>query len=500
MSDDSLPQSESTPAVGNIVDGRYRIDSLHAEGGMSTVFRATHLLLERPVAFKVVSAEVMAVPGCAARFLREARAATQLRNDHIVQVFDVGVLESGAPYMVMEWLEGGDLAQLLVEQGALPLETAIEYVLQVCETLAEVHGRGIIHRDLKPSNLFVTTGPDGSPHIKLLDFGVSKMMIGGEGDRITQTGTVLGSPSYMAPEQMGSAESADERTDVWGAGTVLFELLTGRVPFEGQGLGAILKAITTSGAPKVSTLREDIPAGLDDVVARCLQAEPADRFPNVVELAQALAKFGGPDLGARAAAIEALFSAARLRPLDISPGSPTGDELRSSPPPKVKTPMPAKDREETIAPLVRTTQRLRLELMPVVDEVTVKNPPKKRSIAPMAMAVLTLFVVGLALGTLMSRVDVSKMNARGSVEAVSPPESTVSVPRVSLASAVVAIPSATSLPSVSASASSAPAKMLPASTAPAVRRTSRWADLESLPSAREPHESQRADELFEERK
>lgn len=305
-------------SVGDVIDGRYRIDGVRASGGMGTVFRATHLLLARPVALKVVSSKVLKLPGGVARFIREARLATQLSSGHIVKVFDGGLLEGRTPYLVMEWLEGRDLAQVINRTGPLHVETAVDYMLQACEALAEVHARGIIHRDLKPSNLFLTRGPDGLPELKLLDFGVSKVPQGTSATaspRLTLRGTVLGSPAYMSPEQMGEAEAADERTDIWGIGVVLYEVLTQALPFEGGSLTETLATILTSVPVHPSTLSSAIPPALGDVILKCLKADPEERYRDVVELAQELAPFGATDAAARVLRIRELSQANRRTPL-----------------------------------------------------------------------------------------------------------------------------------------------------------------------------------------
>ncbi len=281
------------PQVGDVIDGRYRIDERHATGGMGTVFRATHLQLERQVALKVASCVVVRLPGGPERFLREARLATQVQSEHVAQVFDVGVLPSGMPYLIMEWLDGIDLGAVLKISGPMTVETAVDCVLQACEALTDVHRQGIVHRDLKPSNLFLVRDSDGNARIKLIDFGVSKVIgIGRELGRITQAGTAIGSPPYMSPEQMGLSEIADERTDVWGLGVVLYELLTGELPFRGATLNDILAAILLQPLIKVSVHDSRIPAGIDAAIARCLHPEQTKRFSSVGELAAAIAPFG----------------------------------------------------------------------------------------------------------------------------------------------------------------------------------------------------------------
>ncbi len=356
----SSSETELPCAVGDVIDGRYRIDALCAAGGMGTVFRATHLLLARPVAVKVISKRVLKLPGVAARFLREARLATQLESPHIVKVFDVAVLPSGAPYLVMEWLEGRDLSQVLTRSGPLPIETAIDYVLQACEALAEVHARGIVHRDLKPSNLFVTRGRDGLPNVKLIDFGVSKVDLSGAA-RITQAGTALGSPSYMSPEQMAGAEDADERADVWGLGVVLFELLTQALPFGSGALGEILARAIVEPPPDPVAMRAGIPPGLSEAILRCLRPDPAERFQDVEALANALVEFGGPDSAARLPRIVEAARAARRTPLptDVVRGEQAlQDVVAQSEPPRPLAP--------TVAPGSKNKRTSRWPLLAIV--------------------------------------------------------------------------------------------------------------------------------------
>src|SRR5580693_7216018 len=171
------------------------------------------------------------MPEYVARFEREARTAVKIKSEHVARVIDVGQLESGSPYMVMEYLEGEDLQGWLEKQGRLPIERAVDFLLQACEAIAEAHAMGIVHRDLKPANLFCIRRPDGTLSIKVLDFGISKAA--GASMGMTSTQAVMGSPLYMSPEQMGSSKGVDARSDIWALGVILFELVTGRVPFDG---------------------------------------------------------------------------------------------------------------------------------------------------------------------------------------------------------------------------------------------------------------------------
>jgi serine/threonine protein kinase len=241
---------------GEIVDGRYVVQSNLGGGGMAGVCRATHVALNQPVAIKVMSSCVRDVADVEQRFMREARAATQLKSAHVVRVFDVGTMPDGAPYMVMEYLDGKDLGELLAEGWRPSVQEAVELVLQACEALAEVHGLRIVHRDLKPANLFLTRGADGLPSIKLIDFGISRAetpLWSNDAINLTDPDVVFGTPRYMAPESMESAKAADARSDIWGIGTVLYELITGKTPYEGKSVQALYSAASASTQPTAST-------------------------------------------------------------------------------------------------------------------------------------------------------------------------------------------------------------------------------------------------------
>ncbi len=277
---------------GDILAGRYRVERVLAAGGMGVVVSARHVQLQQKVALKFLLPHVAGATDAAQRFQREARAAALLRSEHIARVIDVGELASGAPYMVMEFLQGRDLAEIIEQDGALPTEIAVEYILQACEGLAEAHTAHIIHRDLKPSNLFRTDRPDGSALIKILDFGISKMEENASiGGAVTSTAAVLGSPLYMSPEQMQSSKNVDVRTDVWSLGVVLQQLLTGKPSFDAETLAGLCVAIATKPPRR---LRESSPGAsmeLENVILKCLEKRPEDRFQNVAELAGALAPF-----------------------------------------------------------------------------------------------------------------------------------------------------------------------------------------------------------------
>ncbi|HSS00802.1 MAG TPA: protein kinase [Kofleriaceae bacterium] len=265
--------------VGSIVGGKFRIDRILGRGGMGVVAVATHLQLEQQVALKVVHDALAGDPEIVERFLREARASARLRSEHVCKVSDVGQLDTGAPYIVMELLEGNDLAVVLAD-GALPVAIAADYVLQACVAVAEAHALGIVHRDLKPANLFLTRRLDGTPLIKVLDFGIAKAASTSD-FKITRTQTVMGSPGYMSPEQLRSAREAEPRSDIWALGVILYELVTGRLPFDGDSVTELaVKVVMDPPAP----LGLDAPA-FERIVLRCLEKAPEQRYPNIAALA-----------------------------------------------------------------------------------------------------------------------------------------------------------------------------------------------------------------------
>ena len=276
---------------GDLLAGKYRVDRVLGQGGMGVVVAATHWQLAKRVAVKFLMPEALAAQGARERFLREARAAVQFKGEHVARVMDIGTLENGAPFIVMEYLEGLDLSTLLQSNGPLPVQTAVDYVLQVCEALAEAHGTlGIVHRDLKPANLFLTQNADGSALIKVLDFGISKMqnLSGTMSGSITSDTAVFGSPLYMSPEQVVCSRDVDHLTDIWALGVVLHELVVGYPPFRGESPPAVMVSIAVGIPPPLCSERPDAPPELEAIVRRCLSKDRRQRFENVSALARAL--------------------------------------------------------------------------------------------------------------------------------------------------------------------------------------------------------------------
>jgi eukaryotic-like serine/threonine-protein kinase len=283
------------PAVkpGEIIAGKYRVEGTLGSGGMAVVLSATQLDLDRLVAIKVMRAELTQVPGAVQRLLLEAKLTARFRSEHICKVLDVGTLMNGAPYVVMEYLDGTDLNGLLAERGRFDVVSAVDLILQACEGIAEAHAAAIIHRDLKPENLFVTNLLDDPPTVKILDFGISKQLGARPIGRVlTNPSAALGSPYYMAPEQMHSAKDADLRVDVWAIGAILFELLTGQPPFDGDTLPEVCAKVMRSDPKRAQELCPDVPTLLSNAVGRCLEKDPNQRFSSIAELAGALAPFG----------------------------------------------------------------------------------------------------------------------------------------------------------------------------------------------------------------
>jgi len=288
------------PRAGDVISGRYVIRRLIGKGGMGAVVAAQQLGIDAPVAIKFLHPRLAGDARATERFFREAKATTLIRSEHVVRVFDVGKSEGGLPYIVMELLEGVDLGRLL-DSGPLRIPDAVDFILQAAVGLATAHAAGIVHRDLKPSNLWLAQRPDGSPLVKVLDFGISKLSADVEEDlKLTETQSIFGSPLYMSPEQIRSAKRVDFRTDIWATGIVLYELLTDALPFDADSAAAALAAITADPPASLIALRPDAPPALEHAIAYCLEKDVNHRCPTLAELGRLLTPFASP-IGRRAA-------------------------------------------------------------------------------------------------------------------------------------------------------------------------------------------------------
>jgi serine/threonine-protein kinase len=330
-----MKESPSPVAVGQVIDGKYRVERVIAAGGMGVVVAAQHLKLGTTVALKFLLKHAWENREALSRFLREGQALARITSAHVARVMDVGTLEHGEPYLVMEYLEGSDFGAVIKQRGPLPVTEAVDYLMQACEAIAEAHANGIVHRDLKPSNLFLTQGADGAPLVKVLDFGISKAVAlrpasGGEASdsdvtveptHNTNTGALVGSPLYMSPEQIRHARLVDERTDIWALGVILYELVCGKPPFTGETLSGTLAAVAADPPKPMAEFRAGLPALLEAMVSRCLQKSPAKRYQSIASLAQALQAFASPEAKGSVARITRVLAASSRRASGEGPSS-----------------------------------------------------------------------------------------------------------------------------------------------------------------------------------
>ncbi|MFW6086891.1 MAG: serine/threonine-protein kinase, partial [Myxococcota bacterium] len=284
------PEAGPDPRIGRVLGGLYRIDARIGEGGMGTVYRATHVHLGRPFAIKVLSSEVRSHSEAAERLRQEAVTASNLAHDHIVDVVSFDHTDDGDVFIVMELLEGHDVHQLLAE-GALPFARAVPIAQQIARALGAAHAGGIVHRDLKPENLFVCD-KNGFDFVKVLDFGISKLKsTEAEHVRVTRTGQLMGTPLYMSPEQAKGEPDVDLRADVYALGCVLYEMITGHPPFEGRNYFQLLwkHGNAVPEPPSTRVPAAGIPPALEAVVMRALEKDPDRRFASMAALDAALA-------------------------------------------------------------------------------------------------------------------------------------------------------------------------------------------------------------------
>jgi tRNA A-37 threonylcarbamoyl transferase component Bud32 len=291
VSQQQQPVDEVQP--GSILAGKYRVERVLGQGGMGRVVEARHVALDDRVAMKFLLPEFAQHPEASARFLREARAAVRIKSEHVAKVTDVGTLESGAPYMVMEFLEGNDLSQQLERSGVLAVHDAVDFIIQAAEALAEAHSYGIVHRDIKPANMFLGKGLDGGPLVKVLDFGISKYN-DGNSDNLTRTMAAMGSALYMSPEQMQQSKTVDHRTDIYALGITLYELLAGKQPFYAETLPQLCAEVLTGTPTPLRSVRNDLPQGLSEVLERAYARDRDQRYQTIAQLVLGLAPFAPP--------------------------------------------------------------------------------------------------------------------------------------------------------------------------------------------------------------
>ncbi|HEX8793469.1 MAG TPA: protein kinase [Polyangiaceae bacterium] len=478
-------QGSPYPQQGDVLDGKYRIERLLGEGGMGAVAKATHLLRRAPVALKFMSPAVLALQGAVERFVNEGVAASQIDSDHVVKVFDVGRMPNGAPYLVMEFLDGRDLQQILIVEGGRIHDAAraVHFALQILRALQTAHGAGIIHRDMKPSNCFVIE-KDGEPDfVKLVDFGISKVRSdeSQKASNLTRTNSALGTPLYMSPEQARSPRDVDHRTDLYSVGAILYELLTGRTPYtaeSGEYTEILFKIFTTDPEP-LRTLRPDVPEGLAAAVHRALTRDVNVRFGSAGEMAEALAPFADE----RSSQILARLRGGRGRSM-VPAQQPSRGPYTPSGPPVVSD-----NRDPALAgtfagvePTFHGAQpeSLKAPRVPTDVGVTRETQPSgspaaaKKSKAPMAIGLVAGgFLILGAAGVVVAKRTVSATHVTQDPTGSVTLTASATAPPPSATPGVSALPPAPSaslepLPSASAvaSASAAPGSPQPARPAP----------------------------------
>lgn len=318
-------------AVGQVLAGKYRVDRPIGEGAMGLVLAATHLGLDEVVAIKFMRAEIQRLPGTLSRFAKEAKIAARIRSEHVIKVIDVGVSDPIGPYIVMEYLDGRTLADVLDAEGPLSVQRAAEYLLQACEGLAAAHALGVTHRDIKPENLFITGQPPLEV-VKVLDFGISKATLTGRvfGDdlALNQSSYVMGTPLYMSPEQIRAAPHVDSRTDIWSLGAVLYELVSGQTAFSADSMTEICAKILEAPAPRLAHPCPPELAVVQSIIERCLEKEPEKRFQSVADLALALLPLASERARAYADRSSNLLGATRPAPTIAEPPARSPDSVR----------------------------------------------------------------------------------------------------------------------------------------------------------------------------
>ena len=406
---------------GETVAEKYLIGKLIDVGGMGAVFEARDTRLDRRVAIKVLLPRLVSSATAAERFKREARAATRITSEHVVKVLEIGDLQDRTPFLVMEYLEGQDLRAVLREHGPLPPRQAVDYVLQALQAVAEGHMAAVIHRDLKPSNLFLTERADGTPLIKVLDFGIAKtLQLDSLGDfALTSSDDIqLGSPTYMPPEQFQNPRDVDARADIWALGVTLYELISGRVPFQGHTYAELISHVLSGEPESIESVPSApaMPDGLQAIISQCLAKNRDLRFENAVALAVALAPYGSDDARLSLTRVSGLARPRSPNPVGSARETQMGYEATLPVPvdgePRERTPSRSSDARQAPSVVPPPPKRWRSAI--VIAAVTLgavsatwyvarpKAPPSPAAARPLAPS---LSAAQTASGTATSRVD-----------------------------------------------------------------------------------------------
>lgn len=413
-------------AAGTVLEGKYRVERLLGAGGMGTVWIAEHTGLHRPVAVKVLdSAATVRDATAVQRFMREAQTAARLRSDHIVDVLDVGKFDDGTPFLIMELLEGETLSSRIKQAGRLPQNEAANLVDQLLNGLSAAHDAGVIHRDIKPDNCFITQKA-GRDHLKLLDFGISKVAGDAREMRMTRTGVVMGTPYYMAPEQARGAKEIDHRCDLYAVGAILYECITGRVPFEAESVNELLFKIVLEPLIPPRSMAPELDPAFEDVILRAMGREAETRYQTAGQFRDALTPY-----------------------LSRSLSGGTQVVVLSSPPPRNTPPVSGNDATAPIdSDAVRAIARdsgsrhtpSGFQGLSKTGPLHLSEPPPARSTA-MWIAVALLAVIAVGGGAMY--LSSSRTPAAASAAPIAPPEPTLSDKplRVVDKATIVAVPS-----------------------------------------------------------
>jgi serine/threonine-protein kinase len=376
-------------ALGEIVAGKYELCRVLGEGGMGIVYEAFHVRLRQKVAVKIVRPDT-ATKEFIARFEREARAAAQIAGPHVARVLDADVLPGGTPYLVMELLHGRDLGLELMHAAVLEVERAADYVQQAALGLEQAHAAGVVHRDIKPGNLFLCDLPGTSRKlVKVLDFGISKVLGDDNKDAVTETFTTFGTAIYMSPEQMRSAKGVDARSDIWSLGIILYQTLCGRPPFTGSGT-AVASAVAADPVPPPRDRRAGIPDELEAIILKALEKDPAKRFQSARELADALAPFAPEKpIGKVLASLppaSPFVSAAPTPPRSVQPAADALHDAQTVAPREVTAPRRGSRRFVALLAAILAAIGTAALVTIAMGRIGSKPPPSAAPVQPAAMA------------------------------------------------------------------------------------------------------------------
>ncbi|HEY6077220.1 MAG TPA: serine/threonine-protein kinase, partial [Polyangiaceae bacterium] len=483
-----------------LVAGKYRITQRIGRGGMGSVWEGTHTTLGTHVAVKFIDSEYAESPEARSRFENEARAAAKLRSKHVVEVYDHGVTEDGRPYIVMEYLRGEPLDKRLDRVGRLPAKDTGRIVMQVCRALSRAHAAGIVHRDLKPENVFlVWDEEDGADVAKVVDFGIAKFADKQLGQSsATRTGSVLGTPYYMSPEQARGLRSVDHRSDLWSVGVIAYRCIVGELPFEGEAVGDLLVKLCTAPLPIPSQLAPDVPPGFDAWFTKALCREPEGRFSSASELAESLGavcglavrgsystgdipnpSFGGGPMGSATPA--------------LTPGphgfTPAGGVLPV-------TPYPTADRtgRNPAVPVAGSADTLQMATGAPTTQTPAPSPSRNMG-AIIAAASAAVIVLGIGVGVLLKMVGSETSAAAtpavtdtGAPAPISPPPAAPApAPEAQVAPAPEpAAPAVTAPPTPSARPSAAAALVAPSPMRQQVRQRPAHQPAKDTPGSNQP--------------